>query len=144
MAAAVCNRTVKLLNEAIIAAGGPPNLITSVDKPTIESAQALMTHPGVRLLVVTGGPGVVKAAMASGKRAICAGPGNPPVVVDETADIAKAGRDVVRGAAFDNNVICTDEKEAFVVESVADEFLAAMQQHGALVLNAAKQSKSRT
>lgn len=138
MAAAVCNHTVRLLNEAIIAGGGPPNLITSVEQPTIESAQTLMTHPGVRLLVVTGGPGVVKAAMASGKRAICAGPGNPPVVIDETADLAKAGRDVVKGASFDNNVICTDEKEAFVVESVADEFLAAMKQHGALVLDAAQ------
>ena len=138
MAREVCHRTVKILNEAIMTAGGPPNLITSVEPPTIESAQALMTHPGVRLLVVTGGPGVVQAAMASGKRAICAGPGNPPVVVDETADIARAGRDVVKGAAFDNNVICTDEKEALVVDSVADEFLAVMQQHGAMVLNPAQ------
>lgn len=135
MAAHVCNRTVRLLNEAIVGAGGPENLIASVTEPTIESAQALMTHPGIRLLVVTGGPGVVQAAMASGKRAICAGPGNPPVVVDETADIPKAAQAVVLGAAFDNNVICTDEKEAFVVDSVADQFLAEMQKHGAMVLN---------
>jgi acyl-CoA reductase-like NAD-dependent aldehyde dehydrogenase len=118
-----------------IRAGGPRNLVTTVTNPTIESAQALMKHPGVRLLVVTGGPGVVEAAMQSGKRAICAGPGNPPVVVDETADIAQAARDTVRGASFDNNIICTDEKEAFVVSSVADDFLRAMGQHGALVLN---------
>jgi aldehyde dehydrogenase len=138
MATTVCNRTVKLLNRAILAGGGPPNLVTSVETPSIESAQSLMTHRGVRLLVVTGGHGVVQAAMASGKRAICAGPGNPPVVVDETAKIAAAGRDVVQGASFDNNVICTDEKEAFVVESVAEEFLSVMQQHGAVVLSTAQ------
>ena len=129
---------IALLNQAITGVGGPANLVTTVAEPTIESAQALMRHAGVGLLVVTGGPGVVEAAMQSGKRAICAGPGNPPVVVDETADIAQAARDVVRGASFDNNVICTDEKEAFVVESVADEFLQAMEPHGALVLTAAQ------
>ncbi len=128
-------RNIALLNHAIVKAGGPANLVTTVAEPTIESAQALMKHPGVRLLVVTGGPGVVEAAMQSGKRAICAGPGNPPAVVDETADIDQAARDVVKGASFDNNVICTDEKEAFVVGSVADAFLNAMRPHGALLLN---------
>ncbi|MFQ5502613.1 MAG: aldehyde dehydrogenase family protein, partial [Phycisphaerae bacterium] len=119
-------RNVGLINEAIMRAGGPPNVVTAMAKPTIESAQALMRHKNIRLLVVTGGPGVVKAAMGSGKRAICAGPGNPPVVVDETATIDKAGADIVKGASFDNNVICTDEKEVFVVESVADRLLKAM------------------
>lgn len=125
---------VALLNEAIMGAGGPPNLVTTLAEPSIAAAQALMTHPGIRLVVVTGGGAVVQAAMRSGKRAICAGPGNPPVVVDETADIALAGRGIVRGASFDNNVICTDEKECFVVQSVADDLLAAMKQHGAVVL----------
>ncbi len=129
-------RNVGLINEVIVRAGGPPNVVTAMADPTIESAQELMKHKGVRLLVVTGGPGVVKAAMASGKRAICAGPGNPPVVVDETADIDKAGADVARGASFDNNVICTDEKEVFVVESVADRFLKAMERNNAVVLTA--------
>lgn len=127
---------VALLNQAIQAAGGPVDLITCVEQPTIESAQALMKHTGVRLLVVTGGPGVVQAAMQSGKRAICAGPGNPPVVVDESADVDKAGRDIVRGASFDNNVICTDEKECFVVGSVADALLKSMVANGAVLLNA--------
>ena len=129
---------IQLINKAIAKAGGPPNLVTGVSQPTIETAQALMTHKGVRLLVVTGGPGVVKAAMTSGKRAICAGPGNPPVVVDETADIQKAGRDIVFGASMDNNIICVDEKEVFVVESVADELLRAMQVNKAFLLNAAQ------
>ena len=130
--------TVQAINRAITAAGGPANLLCCVAEPTIETAQALMHHPGIRLLVVTGGPGVVKAAMNSGKRAICAGPGNPPVVVDETADIEQAGRDIVLGASFDNNIICVDEKETFVVESVADALLDSMGRHGAVVLNRAE------
>ncbi len=131
-------KNISLLNEAIISAGGPANLVTTVSEPTIESAQALMKHPGIRLLVVTGGPGVVEVAMQSGKRAVCAGPGNPPVVVDETADIELAARNVVLGASFDNNVICVDEKEVFVVNSVADAFLEAMKPNGAVVLDAAQ------
>ena len=93
-----------------------------------------MRHPGVRLVVVTGGGGVVKAAMESGKRAICAGPGNPPVLVDETADIDRAGRDIVFGASFDNNIICIDEKECLVVSSVADQLIKAMTYSGALLV----------
>ncbi len=125
---------VELLNEAIIAAGGPPNLVTTIANPTIESAQELMRHPNVNLLVVTGGAGVVKAAMSSGKRAICAGPGNPPVVVDETADIEKAAKKIVQGASMDNNIICVVEKEVFVVESVADQLIAAFERYNAIVL----------
>ena len=113
---------IELLNEAIVSAGGPENLLTMVAEPTIESAQALMTHPGVRLLVVTGGGGVVKAAMQSGKRAICAGPGNPPVVVDESADLDQAADGVVAGASIDNNIVCVAEKETLVVGEIFDSF----------------------
>ena len=113
-------RNIHLINEAILAAGGPRNVVTTIAEPTIQSAQALMQHKGIRILVVTGGPGVVKAALASGKRAICAGPGNPPVVVDETALVEKAGRDLARGHSSDNNVICTDAKAVFVVASVPE------------------------
>ena len=126
--------TVALINKAIAGAGGPRTLITCIANPTIASAQALMKHPGVRLLVVTGGGGVVQAAMTSGKRAICAGPGNPPVVVDETADIDRAARDIVFGASFDNNIICADEKECLVVSSVADQLIKAMLYNGALLV----------
>jgi len=126
---------IQLLNKVIINAGGPPNLITAIADPTVASAQELMQHPGIRLLVVTGGAAVVKAAMTSGKRAICAGPGNPPVVVDETADIETAARDIVRGASMDNNIICVDEKEVFVVDSVADKLLEALSRNKAVVLN---------
>ena len=128
-------QTVALLNEAIQSAGGPPNVVTCLSAPTIESAQELMRHRAVRLLVVTGGGAVVKAAMASGKRAICAGPGNPPVVVDETANVAKAGRDIVLGASTDNNIICTDEKEVLAVSSVADALIGAMVAAGAMLID---------
>ena len=133
-AKAVSVHTIRLINDAITETGGPPNLVTGVPEPTIESAQALMNHPGVRILLVTGGPGVVEEAQKTRKRAILAGPGNPPVVVDETADIERAGREIVRGASFDNNLICTDEKEVFVVASVADQLLRAMQAHGGYLL----------
>ncbi|MEZ4651156.1 MAG: aldehyde dehydrogenase family protein [Candidatus Eisenbacteria bacterium] len=119
------------LNRAIAEAGGPESVFVGLLDPTIEKAQALMKHPGSRMLVVTGGPGVVKEAMRSGKRVVGAGPGNPPAVVDETADIEKAGKDLVRGASLDNNIICTDEKEVFVVSKVADRLKEAMRGAGA-------------
>ncbi len=125
---------VQLINRAVVEVGGPVNLVTTVERPTIASAQELMRHRRVRLLMVTGGPGVVAEALKTDKRAITAGPGNPPVVVDETADIDLAAREIVRGASFDNNMVCTDEKEVFVVESKADELLQALGRSQALVL----------
>ncbi|MFC1683464.1 aldehyde dehydrogenase family protein [Candidatus Zixiibacteriota bacterium] len=120
---------VQLLNRAIVGAGGPSNVVTTVADPTIESAQELMAHPRIRLLVVTGGEGVVKVAMRSGKRAICAGPGNPPVVVDETADLDQAGRDIVQGASFDNNIVCVLEKEIIAVDQIADDLKKSLVHH---------------
>ncbi|MFQ5943519.1 MAG: aldehyde dehydrogenase family protein [Anaerolineales bacterium] len=125
------NHTAQIMNEAIVEGGGPPNLVTAVADPTIETATELMHHKGVRILTVTGGIGVVRAAMASGKRAIAAGPGNPPALVDDTADLEKAGRDVVFGASFDNNIICTDLKTLIAVDSIADELKQVMARYGA-------------
>jgi acyl-CoA reductase-like NAD-dependent aldehyde dehydrogenase len=134
-AKASSNKTVQILNRAIQKAGGPADLLTCVVEPTLESAQALMQHKGVRLLVVTGGAAVVRAAMRSGKRAVCAGPGNPPVVVDETADIEQAGRDIVIGGSFDNNIVCTTEKETFAVSAVHDDLIQVMTCSGAVKIN---------
>ena len=128
--------TIALLNDAIQKAGGPENILTTVAAPTIESAGQMMSHPMVSLLAVTGGPGVVKAAMMLSKKVIAAGPGNPPVVVDETADIPKAARDIVAGASLDNNIICVDEKEVLAVDAIADQLKAEMVKHGAYELNA--------
>lgn len=125
---------VDILNQAIVKAGGPHNAITTVAEPTIESAQEMMRHPGIRLLLVTGGPGVVKEAMGSGKKAICAGPGNPPAVVDETADIEQAAQDIITGASFDNNIVCVLEKEIIVVRAVADRLKEAMRARGVVEL----------
>jgi acyl-CoA reductase-like NAD-dependent aldehyde dehydrogenase len=126
---------VHLLNEAIASVGGPKDVITCVATPTIESAQALMKHKGVRLVVVTGGPGVVQAAMQSGKKVIAAGPGNPPAVVDDTANLEVAARGIVAGASIDNNIICTAEKEIVAVASIADRLRDLLGRTGCLVLN---------
>ncbi|MCP4202508.1 MAG: aldehyde dehydrogenase EutE [bacterium] len=130
----VSAENVRRINRAVLEAGGPANLVCAVPEPTIESAQQLMNHPGVRVLLVTGGPGVVKEALNTDKKAITAGPGNPPVLVDESADIERAAREIIRGASFDNNMVCTDEKETFVVRSKADELLRAFGRDRAVVL----------
>ena len=128
---------VENLNRVCVDAGAPDNLMTMIAEPTIESAQAVMTHPGVRLLAVTGGGPVVKAALGSGKRAVCAGPGNPPAVVDETADLKAAARNIIAGASLDNNIVCIVEKEILVVESVADKFKAELRDAGAVEVKGA-------
>ena len=127
--------TVQILNQAIVRAGGPLNLITTTHEPTIESAQHVMKHPLINLLVVTGGPGVVEVAMNSGKKAVCAGPGNPPVVVDETANIEQVARDIIKGASFDNNIICVLEKEIIAVDAIADQLKAVMLGRGVVELS---------
>lgn len=115
-----------LINQAIFEAIGIDNLMTIIDKPTLETAQAIFDHHDVRMLCVTGGPAVGRAALRSPKRAIVAGPGNPPVVVDETADLANAAQSIISGAAYDNNLLCIGEKEVFAVASIFDELLEAM------------------
>ena len=130
----VSNYTISLLNKAIVEAGGPANVIVGVSKPTMDSANIMMHHKKIAILVVTGGPGVVAAAMNSGKKTIGAGPGNPPCVVDTTADLQQAGRDIVNGAGFDNNIVCIDEKEIIAVDSVADRLKQEMVKNGAYEL----------
>ncbi|GHK38139.1 aldehyde dehydrogenase [Escherichia coli] len=122
---------------AIVAAGGPENLLVTVANPDIETAQRLFKFPGIGLLVVTGGEAVVEAARKhTNKRLIAAGAGNPPVVVDETADLARAAQSIVKGASFDNNIICADEKVLIVVDSVADELMRLMEGQHAVKLTA--------
>ena len=124
-------RTMELLNEAIIAAGGPNGLITAPKEPTLDTSKVIMTHKAIKMLSVTGGEAVVAVAMKSGKKCVAAGPGNPPVIVDETANIPQAAKDIVDGASFDNNVLCVAEKEVFMVDSIADALMNTMQQCGA-------------
>lgn len=122
---------IRSFNEAIRREVGIENVVTIVEEPSLESFEIISHDPRVRLLCVTGGPGIVEAAMKSGKRAICAGPGNPPVVVDETADLRKAAEAIVVGGGFDNDLLCIGEKEVFVVKSVFKEFLRAFEEAGA-------------
>ncbi len=129
---------IRAYNEAIEKETGISDLLCTVAKPTLETFQQMCENPNVRLLCVTGGPAVVAAAMKTGKRAVCAGPGNPPVVVDETADLARAAASIIQGAAYDNNLLCIGEKEVFVVESVADKLMAELRKAGAVQLNPAQ------
>ena len=129
---------IRAYNEAIEKETGISDLLCTVVKPTLETFQQMCENPNVRLLCVTGGPAVVAAAMKTGKRAVCAGPGNPPVVVDETADLARAAASIIQGAAYDNNLLCIGEKEVFVVESVADKLMAELRKAGAVQLNPAQ------
>jgi aldehyde dehydrogenase len=126
---------VREYNRAIERELGLENVITIVEQPTFDSFKAICSHEAVRLLCVTGGPGVVKAAMQTGKRAICAGPGNPPVLVDDTACMKRAARALIQGAAYDNNLLCIGEKEVFVLDSVAEELMGQMEKAGAVRLN---------
>jgi aldehyde dehydrogenase len=132
---------VRTFNEAIQSATGIENLVCTIEQPSLDSFNALCAAPEVRVLCVTGGPAVVAAAMKSGKRAICAGPGNPPVLVDGTRDLDAAARDIIHGAAYDNNLLCIGEKEVFVVDRVADNFIASLARNGARQLTSAQLDK---
>lgn len=123
--------TIRVMNQAIVAAGGPDNLLCAPEKPTMDTSAVIMSSPVVKLLVVTGGEAVVRVAMKTGKKCIAAGPGNPPVVVDRTADIRRAARDIVSGIHYENCILCIAEKEILVEDCVADELIAQMQKEGA-------------
>ncbi len=129
---------VRAYNEAIFRETGIENIATIIEKPSMESFNGLCKNEFVRLLLVTGGPGVVKAAMASGKRAICAGPGNPPVYVDDTACMTRAAKAIIQGASYDNNLLCIGEKEVFARDNIADKLMAQMEQNGAVKLTNAQ------
>ena len=125
---------VRAYNEAIFRETGIENIATIIEKPSMESFNTMCKHEAVRILLVTGGPGVVKAAMQTGKRAICAGPGNPPVYVDDTACMKRAAKAIIQGASYDNNLLCIGEKEIFALESIADKLMEQMSLNGAVKL----------
>jgi len=132
---------VRAYNEAIYRETGIENIACIIEKPSLDSFNALCKNEFTRLLLVTGGPMVVKAAMQTGKRAICAGPGNPPVFVDDTCCPTRAAKAIISGAAFDNNLLCIGEKQVFVLESVADKLMQKMSENGAVKLNSAQLEK---
>ena len=140
-AIATSNYAVDLINRASKLAGGPEVLVASVVKPTLDTADVMYKHPNIKLLVCTGGPGVVKSVLSSGKKAIGAGAGNPPVIVDDTADIRKAGKDIIDGCSFDNNLPCIAEKEVFAFNNIADDLMDAMIANGAYKIDKATAEK---
>jgi aldehyde dehydrogenase len=132
---------VRAYNEAIYRETGIENVVCIIEKPTLDSFNALCKNEFTRLLLVTGGPMVVKAAMQTGKRAICAGPGNPPVFVDDTCCATRAAKAIISGAAFDNNLLCIGEKQVFVLDQVADKLMQKMAENGAVKLNPSQLEK---
>ena len=132
---------IRLVNEASIEAGGPANVAVSVRKPTMEASKVMMAHKDIPLIAATGGPGVVTSVLSSGKRGIGAGAGNPPVLVDDTADISKAAKDIVNGCTFDNNLPCIAEKEVVAIDSIADELIYHMVEEGCYVASKEEQDK---
>ena len=138
----VSHRTIEVLNNAVEAIGGPQNLLTTVAEPSIQVAQELFRYPGINLLIVTGGEAVIEAARkTTNKRFMAAGAGNPPVVVDETANIPNAAKAIVWGASFDNNIICCDEKEIIAVDSITDQLKREMEKHKAIELTSDQAEK---
>ena len=140
-AIATSNYAVDLINRASLMAGGPEVLVASVVKPTLDTASIMYKHPNIKLLVCTGGPGVVRSVLSSGKKAIGAGAGNPPVIVDDTADVRKAGKDIIDGCTFDNNLPCIAEKEVFAFANIADELIDSMLANGAYKIDRATADK---
>ena len=130
--------TMHVINEAIVKVGAPANLLTSVANASLRTAKEIMEHPDIAMLVATGGASVVKAALSSGKKTIAAGPGNPPAIIDETADVQEAAKHVIAGTSFDNNLLCIGEKALFVIESVANETVRELTQNGGYLLNASQ------
>lgn len=125
---------IEKFNNVIVNNGGPGNLACMLREPTLEGANQLFAHPDIKLIAVTGGPSLVKAAFKAGKKVVAAGPGNPPVLVDETADIHLAVKSIIEGASFDNNILCIAEKEVFVVDKVFDRFMNEMEKQGCIRL----------
>jgi len=133
--AKLCSQeAMRIMNEAIVKAGGPRYLITTVKDPSIDTGKIMMEHNDIPLLSVTGGEEIVRVALRTGKKVVAAGPGNPPVIVDETANISQAAKDIVDGASFENNILCVAEKEVFAVESIFDQLVRDMQKNGAYLI----------
>lgn len=137
----VSNFAVTLVNEASIEVGGPENIVVSLSNPTLETSEIMMKHKDIPLIAATGGPGVVTAVLSSGKRGIGAGAGNPPVLVDDTADVQKASIDIINGCTFDNNLPCIAEKEVVAVEKIFDELIYYLQENGAYIVSKTEEEK---
>ena len=143
-ARATSTKMVELLHEAVVSAGGPPSIIATIRNPTLETAAQIINHPDIDMLVATGGKPVVKAVLSSGKKAIGAGAGNPPALVDETAHVRHAAESIINGSSINNNIFCTCEKEVIVVDEVADSLIKFMQEDGRAYLLSPEEARKVT
>lgn len=131
----------KTVLEAAIAAGAPEHLIGWIDEPTVELSQALMQHPDIKLILATGGPGMVKAAYSSGHPSLGVGAGNTPAVIDETADIQTAVSSILLSKTFDNGMICASEQSVVVVDSIYEQVKQEFITRGAYFLSPGEKVK---
>lgn len=138
------SRTIELIHKAIVDAGGPQGLVSAISDPDLKTAKQLINHPRINMLVATGGRPVVNVVLSSGKKAIGAGAGNPPALVDETAHIRKAAESIISGSSINNNIFCTCEKEVIAVEEIADALVKFMQETGKAYLLSPDEAKKIT
>ena len=123
---------VRVVHDAAVAAGAPEGILGCLEEPTVESATALMHHPGINMILATGGPAMVRAAYSSGKPAIGVGAGNTPVIVDERADILMAVSSVLMSKTFDNSMICASEQAMIVPRATAKTVREELVRRGAV------------
>ena len=140
-AAECCADAARTLAGAAIAAGAPDGVVQVVDRPSVPLIDALMTDERTSVIVATGGSPVVRAAYSSGTPAIGVGPGNVPVLVDATADLAKAAKRIVDSKSFDNSILCTNESVLIVEDQAADTLLRHLKREGAVLLDPADAAK---
>jgi len=119
----------RIVLEAAVAAGAPRDIIGWIDEPSLELSNALMRHPAIKLILATGGPAMVHAAYSSGTPAIGVGPGNTPVVIDETADLKRAVASILMSKTFDNGVVCASEQAVIAVDSIYDDLRDRFRRH---------------
>src|ERR1700746_765547 len=138
-----CADAARTLGEAATGAGAPDGVIQVVDEPSVPLINALMTDDRTRVIVATGGVPVVRAAYSSGTPALGVGPGNVPVLVDATADLAQAAKRIVDSKSFDNSILCTNESVLIVEEAAAATLLRHLKREGAYLLDADQGGRSR-
>jgi len=125
----------KIVRDAAIAHGAPENCIQWVETPSMEATNALMNHPGVSLILATGGAGMVKSAYSAGKPALGVGPGNVPCYINRNVNVARACTDLMISKTFDNGMICASEQAAIVDAAIAPEFERILKENNCYFLN---------
>ena len=134
-------RAAEILRDAAIKAGAPENSILWIEEPSITATSMLMHHPGVNLILATGGTGLVKNAYSSGKPAIGVGPGNVPCIIEKTAKLKTSVNDVVMSKAFDNGMVCASEQAVIVEKEIYEEFEKLMREAGCYFVNEEEKEK---